>query len=992
MVSHKLYLLLICISLFLTGNSQTGPGGIGSNDGTSNLIIWYRSDNGITASGTDISSWSNSAGYSTFNLNQHGESNPKLISNSANGYNEIQFDAKGTLRTGTGLTTSNFITNQASSYIHLKANSITKSFPYQATGAGTRFLCHIPWSNSKVYFDIGICCNSNARVQVGGLTGLTDYSLWSYDALASTGKQLYRNGTSLANVAGSSTFIPQTTSRFTIGRKFDGNMTEVIVFKSKVNTAQRLIIQNYISAKYNQPLTSDDLFTQDEAANGNFDHNVAGIGQANDGTNHTDSQGTGIVRINTPSSLSNGDYLFWGEETKDPSYNFTTNTSNYLEQLNSKWRISKINNLGTVNVTFNISSINLSGKQSCENLQLVVDNDSDFTSPTKVYNLTISGTTATVNGVAFNDGDYFTLQYLDQIVWDGSTFFNGSGVGNIPVNIDSCLKMTIKSGSTATLNNDVHVREIEVEAGAKLNVSSGYLLEVDDQVVINGIIDLLGESQLIQNHTNSTSNSGSGFIKIRQQGVSNFYNYNYWSAPVNTGGVWQIGALEDNSGVITFNESINANPATSPVTLSNRWLYKFYGPANTYSSWSSLTPSSNLSPGDGYTMKGSGSGDYEQEYIFKGTPNDGNYSFTVTAGNDFLTGNPYPSTLDADEFIKNNLAVIDGTLSFWEQFSTNGSHYLKDYEGGYSTYTLAMSLPAVADASGLTSGNGSASKAAPTQNINVGQGFFVSIENSGNLVFNNSQRVFALESLGETIFYKNNVKKKNETNKDNRPKIRFSFTKTNSYTKYIGLAYDKNASTKYDKGYDAKAKAVLSDDIFWDLDNEKLIIQALNHIDTEEELALIINITDSGRYEFYIDDIQNFPNDANLYLKDNKNNIYYDLKNEKAVLNLTTEDNKNRFSITFKKDATLSLEKETFVNTFLAFYNWDDAQLILDGIDNLNDIKTLTITNTLGQEILNLTSVKSKIIDMSNYSDGLYILKAGFNNGKISKPIKFIKH
>lgn len=993
MVSQKLSLItIIFITIFLNANSQTGPGGVGANNGTSDLIMWYRPDNIISTTGNLIDSWSNSAGISDFDLSATTTLRPTLISGAINGYDEINFDGNNRLRTGNTLTTGNFVSNQASSIVVAKAENTTqKTSLYRVTGASsTRFLCHIPW-DGNVYFDIGTCCGTNARIQINNVSGLTDYSIWSYDAHPTTGKQLYRNENLLQSRANTLTFTPNSSSQFYLGHGgFKGDITEVAIFKTKINKAQRIIIDNYLSAKYNQTLASNDFYTQDNSGNGNFDHDVAGIGQASDGTNQTDSQGTGIVRVNSASSLSNDDYLFWGEETKDPTYSFSTNTTNYFEQINSKWRISKTNDLGTVTVSFDISGIDLSGKQSCQPLQLVIDNDSDFSSPTS-YDLTVTGNTATATGVSFNDSEYFTLQYLDQIIWDGTSYSNGSGTLNAPDDTDACLKLTIKSGVNANIIVNAHVREIEVEIGAVLNVFDGILLEVENNIIIDGTIDLFGESQLIQNHNTTSLNSGSGSLKTKQQGASNLFNYNYWSSPVNTGGYWQIGNLEDETGVINFHANANGDPTTSPITLSSIWLYEFNAISGAYSEWKALTTTSNISPGIGYTMKGSGNSNLEQEYTFKGIPNDGNYSYPVNAGNELLAGNPYPSALDADQFINDNLSVIDGTLYFWEQFSTNNSHNLKDYEGGYAIYNLAMSLPAVADASGLTSGNGSTSKGAPKQNINTGQGFFVNIKNSGNLVFNNQQRVFARESSGETIFYKNNVKSKKTAIEDVRPKIRFSFTKSDSYTKYIGLAYDETASYNYDNGYDAKANESLKNDIFWNLNNENLTIQALHSINIEDNIQLSLYITDADTYKFSINSIGNFPDDVNVYLKDNEQNIYYDLKNEDALLFLSAEDEKNRFSVTFKKDTTLSLEKND-INSFLAFYNSDEKKLKLSGIDNLNDIKTVIITNTLGQEVLKLTSLKSNTIDMSYYSDGLYIIKTDFKNNKISKPVKFIKH
>ncbi|MBL7561234.1 hypothetical protein JAO71_15685, partial [Olleya sp. YSTF-M6] len=392
-------LTIITLALLLpfTIFSQSGPGGVGSNQGTSDLIIWYRPDNGLSTSGTLIDTWTNSAGLPAFDISETGTRRPTLNTVAVNGYGEVSFGGSQRLRTGLTLTTSNFIINQASSFLVAKADNTSQTSSVYTTDplvGSTRFTNHIPW-NGTVYYDIGSCCSQTARIQVGGLTGLLNYSIWSYDAHPSTGKQLYRNENLLQSRPGTSTYNSHSSQRFNLGAAtsgtggFRGDVTELVVFKQKVNEAQRIIIDNYLSAKFNQALTANDFYTQDNAANGNFDHDVAGIGQASDGSSHTDSQGTGIVRINTPSTLSNGDYLFWGEETKDPTYNFSTETTNYREQLNSKWRVSKVGDLGTVSVSFDISAIDLTGKQSCQPLQLVVSNDSNFTSPT-TYDLTVS--------------------------------------------------------------------------------------------------------------------------------------------------------------------------------------------------------------------------------------------------------------------------------------------------------------------------------------------------------------------------------------------------------------------------------------------------------------------------------------------------------------------------------------------------------------------------------------------------------------------------
>tara|TARA_B100000809_G_scaffold107339_1_gene105827 strand:+ start:26379 stop:26624 length:246 start_codon:yes stop_codon:yes gene_type:complete len=79
---------------------------------------------------------------------------------------------------------------------------------------------------------------------------------------------------------------------------------------------------------------------------------------------HLDSQGTGIIRINTPSDLNNDEFLFWGEDVIAPNYEFSSSVStDYLERLDTKWRVNKRNNLGTVSVSVKASDLTLNSTE-----------------------------------------------------------------------------------------------------------------------------------------------------------------------------------------------------------------------------------------------------------------------------------------------------------------------------------------------------------------------------------------------------------------------------------------------------------------------------------------------------------------------------------------------------------------------------------------------------------------------------------------------------
>ena len=69
-----------------------------------------------------------------------------------------------------------------------------------------------------------------------------------------------------------------------------------------------------------------------------------------------------------------------------------------------------------------------------------------------------------------------------------------------------------------------------------------------------------------------------------------------------------------------------------------------------------------IAAGLGYTMKGSGVG-YPpvglQNYSLLVKPNNNTITNVLSPGYNLLTGNPYPSAIDADQFIKDNIPLLN---------------------------------------------------------------------------------------------------------------------------------------------------------------------------------------------------------------------------------------------------------------------------------------------------------------------------------------------
>jgi len=157
--------------------------------------------------------------------------------------------------------------------------------------------------------------------------------------------------------------------------------------------------------------------------------------------------------------------------------------------------------------------------------------------------------------------------------------------------------------------------------------NTGQSLRVTHYIELDGIIDLIGESQFLQDEGSILDHDSGGFLERDEQGTARGYNYNYWGSCVGTissgigtkgTGVHSINAnyiISDilSDGTISATpQPINFQPAytaadgamTSPITISTYWLWKFNGLHDDYNSWTSINENSSLLAGEGYTMKG----------------------------------------------------------------------------------------------------------------------------------------------------------------------------------------------------------------------------------------------------------------------------------------------------------------------------------------------------------------------------------------------------
>ena len=540
----------------------------------------------------------------------------------------------------------------------------------------------------------------------------------------------------------------------------------------------------------------------------------------------------------------------------------------------------------------------------------------------------------------------------------------------------------------------------------------GQSLTITDYLLLNGNLDLVGESQLVQPMNSIVDYTGTGALQRDQQGTTNLFNYNYWSSPVSgngldftVGSVLYDGSTAANPQTINWTSGLNATGSSNPITLSNRWIYTYEDtPGADYFDWVYKSQNSSIDVGLGFTLKGSGVGDPVndiQNYVFIGKPNNGTISIPIIAGYQALVGNPYPSAIDADQFIIDNGPTgtnsIDGNLYFWEHSTTNASHVLSEYEGGYATYNLSGGVPALSPPDGIE-GLGSASKI-PQQYVPIGQGFYVTSSASGGTIeFNNGQRVFAKESVTTSVFMRASEVPNTTSNTNQIKRVRLNVKSPDNSVRHLLLAFTPNneATEGIDQGYDAENTDSFPNDASFMIEGQKFIIQGTGIFNPDNSYLLGLFLSNSGNVEIELASLENFNTDIDVYVYDALMGVSTRINDTDFVTTLAAGNYTDRFYIAFSPTELLSVPSE---DEDIAIVNYliDTNELYIHVPISI-EIKQVRLFNILGQHIdsWNMTNIPTLSNEMripiKQIAEGAYIIKVETNTSKIINKKVIIKY
>ena len=418
------YIFFLNLILINSSFSQKGPGGLGSTDGTSNLIMWMDADQveGIV-SGNNLTTWEDLSGYGNDASQSSPNDKPNWFSNAVNGFPYLRFDGderlNGTLNNPLSAPAT-LVTVAFFDSLNQVLNDYVVSIGSQNSTNSTMNIARRESGadlNRYYHFD-GININLGPVI-----SGQTWHILSHIESSSMPYHNMYLNGASQV-VDDFATAALSTNVDFRIADwanspggafHFAGKVPEVILFDRQLNTAELNILHSYLGAKYDIS-NSNDKYLGDTPGNGDNDRNVIGIGTEADGSNNeAHSSGLQIVQ-NT--GFENNDYILAGHAVK----NNTINTIDVGGGYDARWDrafyidVTDANTTTVIDVRFDFSEAGLGSNptnSTITNYQLIYRATGAGAWSTIATASSVAGNQVLFNGVTITLDGFYTLATLD---------------------------------------------------------------------------------------------------------------------------------------------------------------------------------------------------------------------------------------------------------------------------------------------------------------------------------------------------------------------------------------------------------------------------------------------------------------------------------------------------------------------------------------------------------------------------------------------------
>jgi hypothetical protein len=312
----------------LNMSAYDGPGGVGNTGATSGLQLWLSadhisglSDGGSVTTWVDLSGYgytmtelSNSPLYSSSFLNNK----PAVVFNGTSNFFELASALDFKDQSGIGIF----------AVINAKNSSTSQPIIARDSDSNRGWGCKLN-DSEQLSFSVAQS-DSEAVTRVGSHSVSDTYTIVSflYDG-SSDEIEVYCGDTNDSNTLENTipSTIGGTGANLSVGKDgngnfFEGSIAEIIVYNWAISPVERILINNYLSSKYDIALSANDKYTGDTLIAGDYDFNVAGIG-VEGSSKHIIANSGGLVIFDNAFLDYGGEYFLVGHNNEPASFTIT---------------------------------------------------------------------------------------------------------------------------------------------------------------------------------------------------------------------------------------------------------------------------------------------------------------------------------------------------------------------------------------------------------------------------------------------------------------------------------------------------------------------------------------------------------------------------------------------------------------------------------------------------------------------------------------------
>ena len=350
----SLFGTLLLLLVASTAWAQTGPGGVKSTDV---MGLWLQSSENVlntsaatATDGQEIGSWTGNLGQ----VANRVTNGPLFTADGGADFANlpvISFDNTERFLT---ITDSDVLdgdfTGMGLFVVFKRGTTDTRALLMKRTTQSTNRSYGLFYNNGfnlYAYFD-----NNGQVVGPNISAGTAHVASFVFDSSLPTSSrlQLTLDAGTPATASSNRTTVPNYSADLQVGlfqpadpRYLDGDeIAEVILFQEGLNTAQRILVENYLQAKYPGITLGDDFYAGDTPANGDFDFDVAGIGRKSSGNMHTEGSSAGMYLSTYNGSLdANDEFVIVGHDNTTNAVSTTALGTGIAERWARTWYLDK---------------------------------------------------------------------------------------------------------------------------------------------------------------------------------------------------------------------------------------------------------------------------------------------------------------------------------------------------------------------------------------------------------------------------------------------------------------------------------------------------------------------------------------------------------------------------------------------------------------------------------------------------------------------------